>query len=96
MSEQERFFIPTGGSAINAFRAIRAWAERHCAARGETLDPAWYRDGPEDMPELYGDTPRPSAEGCPADEDGPRHAPNPGHPPGAPGTMDRGTEGLGG
>lgn len=70
MSDTERFFLPTRGSALSAYRAFRAWAEEHCEARGEKLDPSWYRDGPEDIPELYEDTPRSRAEGSLADDDG--------------------------
>jgi hypothetical protein len=60
MSRITRVDIPTGGSALAAFRAIRKWAEAVAASRGETLDPAWYKDGPEDLPELYGDLPEDS------------------------------------
>lgn len=42
-----------------------------CMAIGETLDPAWYDDGPESLPHLYKDQPEvlaainrnPSSEG---------------------------------
>jgi hypothetical protein len=53
MSRITRVDIPTRGSALATFRAIRKWAEAIAASRGETLDEAWYRDGPEDRPELY-------------------------------------------
>ena len=48
-----RVDIPTRGSALATFRAIRRWAEAVAASRGETLDEGWYKDGPEDRPELY-------------------------------------------
>ena len=38
---------------IDIFRAYRTWIEKHAAAEGKTLDPAWYRDSPEERPELY-------------------------------------------
>ena len=57
MSDKDRFFLPTSGSALSAYRAFRAWAEGEAATRGKKLDPAWYLDGPEDLPELYGDRP---------------------------------------
>ncbi len=54
MSEPvERVDIPCGGSALAAFRAFRAWAEQVAASQGKTLDPAWYKDGPEDCPGLH-------------------------------------------
>jgi hypothetical protein len=63
MSYRERFFLPTGGSALSAYRAFRAWAEGQAAARGQKLDPVWYQDGPEDLPELYEERPSsPAAE----------------------------------
>ncbi len=57
MSDKDRFFLPTSGSALSAYRAFRAWAEGEAATRGKKLDPAWYLDGPEDLPELYDDRP---------------------------------------
>lgn len=77
MGESERFYLPTGGSALNAFRAFRAWAEGQAAARGRKLDPAWYRDGPEDLPELYEESPSRTAAdstgGSPPQETSPGH-----------------------
>jgi hypothetical protein len=32
---------------------MRAWIEQHAAKEGKTLDPEWYRDSPEERPELY-------------------------------------------
>ncbi len=49
----DRFYIPTQGSALATFRAIRRWAEKVAASQGKTLDPEWYKDGPEDRPALY-------------------------------------------
>ena len=49
----ERVDIKAGNTALETFRAFRAWAEKVAAAQGKTLDPAWYRDGPEDRPQLY-------------------------------------------
>ena len=57
MSDEERFFLQTSGSALSAYRAFRAWAEGQAATRGQKLDAAWYLDGPEDLPELYDDRP---------------------------------------
>ncbi len=57
MSDEERFFLQTSGSALSAYRAFRAWAEGEAATRGKKLDAAWYLDGPEDLPELYDDRP---------------------------------------
>jgi hypothetical protein len=49
----DRIFVPGNARVIDGFRALRAWFEQHAAARGQTLDPAWYRDTPEERPELY-------------------------------------------
>jgi hypothetical protein len=38
---------------LATFRAIRRWAEKVAASQGKTLDPEWYKDGPEDRPALY-------------------------------------------
>jgi len=51
----ERIDIPTGGTLIGAFRAFRDMIEASEKAKGRELDPEWYKDGPEDMPELYSD-----------------------------------------
>lgn len=51
----QRFDLPTGGSLIEAFRALREFFAAELRAKGRELDPAWYRDGPEDMPDLYPD-----------------------------------------
>ena len=53
MSSIERVDIKAQNTALEMFRAFRAWAEKVVAERGETLEPGWYKDGPEDMPELY-------------------------------------------
>ena len=54
-SNIQRVDIPTKGSKLQAFRAFRRWAEKVASERGETLDPEWYKDSPEDAPELYED-----------------------------------------
>ena len=48
-----RVDVPTGGSKLEAFRAMRAWAEQMAKKQGKTLEPGWYADGPEDSPGLY-------------------------------------------
>jgi hypothetical protein len=62
MSEPETVqvgFTPTAGrSGIEIYRAVRDFLERKMAAKGLTLHPAWYKDGPEDMPHLYNESPR--------------------------------------
>lgn len=58
----ERFYIPTGPKLIDGFRAFRRYLEKVAAARGETLDPEWYRDSPEEAPQLYKDQPELLAE----------------------------------
>ncbi len=59
----DRFYILTNGSALATFRAIRKWAEKVAASKGNTLAPEWYKDGPEDRPELYEDhKPEPERE----------------------------------
>jgi hypothetical protein len=51
----DRFDIPTAGrSGIEIFRAFRAVMEKKAEAMGRTLDPAWYDDGPDKLPRLYG------------------------------------------
>jgi len=40
---------------IDIYRSMRNFFERVAAARGESLDPSWYEDGPEQMPHLYDD-----------------------------------------
>jgi hypothetical protein len=52
-SPPDRIYIPGDRRLIDIFRTFRNWVEQHAAANGETLDPAWYQDGPEDRPELY-------------------------------------------
>ena len=49
----ERVYIPTGGSKLATFRAVRAWLEKIAAADGKKLPECWYKDGPEDQPDLY-------------------------------------------
>ncbi len=51
----DRFYVPTHGSALATFRAVRAWIEPRVEAEGKTLSDFWYADGPEDLPELYED-----------------------------------------
>ena len=53
MTASDRIYIPGDTRVIDGFRALRAWIEQHAAANGQTLDPAWYRDGPEERPNLY-------------------------------------------
>lgn len=57
MSEVQRFFMPTKPTLIEVFHAFRAYLEKVVEANGEKLDPAWYADGPEDVPGLYKDQP---------------------------------------
>jgi hypothetical protein len=49
----DRVYVRGGVPLSDMFRAIRAWVEQHAAKEGKTLDPAWYRDSPEERPELY-------------------------------------------
>jgi hypothetical protein len=49
----QRFDLPTDGSLIGAFRALREFIAAEARAKGRELDPAWYLDGPEHMPDLY-------------------------------------------
>jgi hypothetical protein len=53
----DRIYIPGDQPILAGFRALRAWIEQHAAARGKTLDPAWYDDGPDKAPWLYKDLP---------------------------------------
>ena len=58
MSEKtEHFYVRTGPTLIEGFRAFRASLERMLAAEGKSLDPAWYDDGPDEVPHLYKDQP---------------------------------------
>lgn len=57
MSEVQRFFIPTKPTLIESFRAFREYLEKALASKGEKLDPEWYRDSPDEAPELYKDQP---------------------------------------
>ncbi len=57
MTETERFYVRSRPTIIEGFRALRAAIEKIVEARGETLDPAWYDDGPEHCPHLYKDQP---------------------------------------
>ena len=57
MTEPERFYIPSQPKLIDNFRKLRAVFEKIVEARGETLDPEWYDDGPEHCPDLYKDQP---------------------------------------
>lgn len=54
----DRIYVRGDVSRIELFRAFRAWFELHAAQQGQKLDPAWYRDGPEDMPDLYREVPK--------------------------------------
>ena len=96
MSGEERFFVPTGGSALAAYRAFRAWAEGQAAARGRRLDPSWYRDGPEDLPELYDDRPSRQADRSAGGSAPQGIPPGPGWVPEAPGANVSGEDGAGG
>jgi hypothetical protein len=49
----DRIYVQGGIPPIDMFRALRAWIEQHVAKEGKTLDPAWYRDSPQERPELY-------------------------------------------
>ena len=49
----DRIYVSGNARIIDGFRVLRAWFEQHAAAHGEALDPAWYRDSPEERPELY-------------------------------------------
>lgn len=49
----DRIYVSGNARVIDVFRVLRAWFEQHAAARGESLAPAWYRDSPEERPELY-------------------------------------------
>jgi hypothetical protein len=49
----DRIYVRGGLRTIDLFRAMRAWIEQHAAKEGKTLDPEWYRDSPEERPELY-------------------------------------------
>jgi len=53
MTASDRISILGDTRVIDGFRALRAWIEQHAAANGQTLDPAWYRDGPGERPNLY-------------------------------------------
>lgn len=50
----KRFDIPTTGKTkLEIYRAMRSFFEKKAQENGKELDPSWYKDGPEDMPELY-------------------------------------------
>jgi len=57
MTKPERFYIPSQPKLIDNYRKLRAVFEKIVEARGETLDPEWYHDGPEHCPDLYKDQP---------------------------------------
>ena len=57
MTEPELFYIPSQPTLLDNFRKLRAVFEKIVEARGETLDPEWYDDGPEHCPDLYKDQP---------------------------------------
>lgn len=58
INKNDRFYVPTGPTIIETYRAFRTVMERMAASRGEALDPACYRDSPGDRPELYSDQPQ--------------------------------------
>lgn len=49
----DRIYVQGGIPPIDMFRALRAWIEQHAAREGKTLDPAWFRDSPQERPGLY-------------------------------------------
>lgn len=49
----ERFDIPSSGNVLEVFRAIRAFFETVAEEAGQSLEPEWYADAPEDRPGLY-------------------------------------------
>ena len=96
MSNEERFFLPTGGASLSAYRAFRTWAEGQAATRGKKLDPAWYLDGPEDLPELYDDRPTCLGDESPGAGVSQVRPAGLGHPRETPGTGDGGEGKAGG
>jgi hypothetical protein len=65
----ERFFVPTQPTLIETFRAYRSHLEKIAEAKGATLDPAWYDDGPDTAPHLYKDQPHLKRKGTLDDVD---------------------------
>lgn len=53
----ERFDIPAKPTLIELYRAFRGYVERVAAAQGQTLEPGWYADSPDEKPGLYKDQP---------------------------------------
>lgn len=48
----DRIYVQGGIPPIDMLRPLRAWIEQHAAREGKTLDTAWYRDSPQERPEL--------------------------------------------
>ena len=60
MSNEEinHFYTPVHRrKLIDIYRSMRNHFEKAAAAKGESLDPSWYEDSPEQMPQLYKDQP---------------------------------------
>ena len=53
MDKPVKVDLATQGSKLEAFRAFRKWAEVMAERQGQTMDPSWYKDSPEECPELY-------------------------------------------
>ena len=54
MAPVQRFYVPTGGhKLIDIYRAMRDSFEQTIG----NLDPSWYEESPEQMPDLYADQP---------------------------------------
>ena len=50
--ESNRFYTPVHRrKLIDIYRSMRNHFEKAAAAKGESLDPSWYEDGPEQMPQ---------------------------------------------
>jgi hypothetical protein len=61
-SDPQRFDVPMAKrTLLEKYRAMRAYFERVAKSQGESLDPSWYEDGPDQMPQLYKDQ-KPSPE----------------------------------
>jgi hypothetical protein len=54
----QRFDIPVSKKTLlEKYRAMRMYFAKVAESQGKTLDPSWYEDGPEQMPQLYKDQP---------------------------------------
>ncbi len=54
----QRFDIPVSKKTLlEKYRAMRTYFAKVAESQGKTLDPSWYEDGPEQMPQLYKDQP---------------------------------------